>query len=112
MSALCQKRTSATLFNPRRCENGEIERKEPRGTTLRFDLGERNDLSKHGSEHKKSNSAQVAALIWLKANKYGWLAEGFDTCDLKEAKALLDGLTLRVPVASRFSFCGTVLVGR
>ena len=28
----------------------------------------------------------------LLASVYGWLTEGFDTLDLKEAKALLDGL--------------------
>jgi predicted ATPase len=28
----------------------------------------------------------------LLAPVYGWFIEGFDTCDLKEAKALLDGL--------------------
>jgi predicted ATPase len=30
----------------------------------------------------------------LLAPVYNWLVEGFDTCDLKEAKALLDALTL------------------
>ena len=29
----------------------------------------------------------------LLAPVYGWFTEGFDTRDLKEAKALLDGLT-------------------
>jgi predicted ATPase len=29
----------------------------------------------------------------LLAQVYGWFTEGFDTCDLKEAKALLDGLS-------------------
>jgi predicted ATPase len=28
----------------------------------------------------------------LLAPVYGWFTEGFDTCDLKEAKALLDEL--------------------
>ena len=28
------------------------------------------------------------------AETYGWFTEGFDTADLKEAKALLDELTL------------------
>jgi adenylate cyclase len=27
------------------------------------------------------------------AEIYGWFTEGFDTADLKEAKALLDGLS-------------------
>jgi hypothetical protein len=29
------------------------------------------------------------------AEIYGWFTEGFDTADLKEAKSLLDELTLR-----------------
>jgi hypothetical protein len=29
---------------------------------------------------------------------YGWFTEGFDTRDLKEAKALLDDLKSRVPI--------------
>jgi hypothetical protein len=32
----------------------------------------------------------------LLAPVYGWFTEGFDTLDLREAKALLDGLTPRV----------------
>ena len=31
----------------------------------------------------------------LLASVYGWFTEGFDTLDLKQAKALLDELTLR-----------------
>ena len=31
----------------------------------------------------------------LLAPVYGWFTEGFDTLDLKQAKALLDELTLR-----------------
>lgn len=27
------------------------------------------------------------------ADTYGWFTEGFDTADLKDAKALLDGLS-------------------
>jgi predicted ATPase len=30
----------------------------------------------------------------LLAPVYGWFTAGFDTCDLKEAKALLDELTM------------------
>jgi len=32
----------------------------------------------------------------LIAPVYGWSTEGFDTCDLKEAKALLDELASRM----------------
>ena len=35
---------------------------------------------------KKAEARQVLAEI------YGWFTEGFDTADLKEAKALLEGL--------------------
>jgi hypothetical protein len=30
---------------------------------------------------------------WLLAPMYGWFAEGFDTVDLQEARALLEALT-------------------
>jgi hypothetical protein len=35
----------------------------------------------------------------LLAPIYGWFAEGFDTRDLKEPKALLDELTARPPIS-------------
>jgi hypothetical protein len=35
----------------------------------------------------------MARLSRLLAPLYGWFAEGFDTRDLKEARALLDELT-------------------
>ncbi len=36
---------------------------------------------------KKAEARQMLAVI------YGWLTEGFDTADLKEAKALLEELS-------------------
>jgi predicted ATPase len=41
--------------------------------------------------------AMASAVLWdeardLLAPVYGWFTEGFDTLDLKEAKALLDAL--------------------
>ena len=40
-----------------------------------------------------ANKAGVRPPENLLAPVYGWFAEGFDTMDLKEAKALLDELT-------------------
>ena len=39
-----------------------------------------------------ARSGQTAAARELLAPVYGWFTEGFDTLDLKEAKALLDTL--------------------
>ena len=38
-------------------------------------------------EHKRQQARELLAPI------YGWFSEGFDTLDLKQAKALLDELT-------------------
>ena len=38
---------------------------------------------------KRGDRTRAAELL---APVYGWFTEGFDTADLKEAKALLDGL--------------------
>ena len=43
-----------------------------------------------GELHRKANRAQQARE--LLAPVYGWFTEGFDTRDLKEAKALLEEL--------------------
>jgi predicted ATPase len=42
--------------------------------------------------------AEAHALL---APVYGWFTEGFDTADLKEAKALLDELASAGPLAGR-----------
>jgi predicted ATPase len=39
---------------------------------------------------RQGNKAQARALL---AEIYGWFTEGFDTADLKQAKALLEELT-------------------
>jgi predicted ATPase len=41
--------------------------------------------------HKRDKQQEALALL---APLYGWFTEGFDTRDLKEAKALLDFLAL------------------
>ena len=38
------------------------------------------------------SSRNAFASCWLLAPVYGWFTEGFDTLDLKEARALLDEL--------------------
>ena len=45
-------------------------------------------LARLWREHGKRNEARE-----LLAPVYGWFTEGFDTLDLKQAKALLDELT-------------------
>ena len=40
--------------------------------------------------HDRGKSQQARELL---APVYGWFTEGFDTCDLKEAKALLAELS-------------------
>ena len=40
--------------------------------------------------HSQGKAAEACDLL---ASVYGWFTEGFDTADLKEAKALLDELT-------------------
>ena len=57
---------------------GTLNRKRQPATTLARVLAERND--RHMA-------------VDLLAPIYGWFTEGFDTADLKEAKALLDELT-------------------
>jgi predicted ATPase len=44
-------------------------------------------MARHWRDHGKRNEARD-----LLAPVYGWFTEGFDTLDLKEAKALLDEL--------------------
>ena len=52
-----------------------------------FELRAALDLARHWRAKGKHDDAQD-----LLAPIYGWFTEGFDTLDLKEAKALLDGL--------------------
>jgi hypothetical protein len=43
---------------------------------------------------RPSRAAAIASMLCSGTTPvYGWFTEGFDTRDLKEAKALLDGLT-------------------
>jgi len=48
----------------------------------------RDCLARLWGEQKKRNEAHD-----LLAPVYGWFTEGFDTCDLQEARALLDELS-------------------
>jgi predicted ATPase len=59
----------------------------------------------HVFERARAPAARSMARLWrdqgkwheardLLAPVYGWFTEGFDTRDLKEAKALLDELTV------------------
>ncbi len=43
--------------------------------------------------HSQSKTAEARDLL---ASVYGWFTEGFDTAERKEAKALLDELSLSV----------------
>ncbi len=43
-------------------------------------------------EHGAISVSGMRPAIFLLASVYGWFTEGFDTLDLKEAKALLDEL--------------------
>jgi len=43
-------------------------------------------VSKCGNDHRQAEARDLLAPV------YGWFTEGFDTPDLKEAKALLDEL--------------------
>jgi predicted ATPase len=52
-----------------------------------FELRAALDLARHWNDHGKSDAARE-----LLAPVYGWFTEGFDTLDLKEAKALFDEL--------------------
>jgi hypothetical protein len=36
---------------------------------------------------------RISTILEFLAPVYGWFTEGFETLDLKEAKALLDGLS-------------------
>ena len=47
----------------------------------------------------------------LLAPVYGWFTEGFDTLDLKEAKALLDELQARRTIRPSLSNCGMSISG-
>ncbi len=59
--------------------------------------------SRHGSKSLELRASTSLARLWQSRGKstearnllapvYGWFTEGFDTADLKEAKALLDEL--------------------
>ena len=50
---------------------------------------------------KKQQGRELLAPI------YGWFTEGFDTRDLKEAKALLDELAVQASARSSYSSSGT-----
>jgi predicted ATPase len=52
-----------------------------------FELRATLDLARQWNDQGKSDAARE-----LLAPVYGWFTEGFDTLDLKEAKALLDSL--------------------
>ena len=73
-------------------------------------IGEREQSERDSME---SRAAMRMTLFWrdqgkrdeareLLAPAYGWFTEGFDTLDLKEAKALLDELVARLRLS-----CGT-----
>ena len=50
-------------------------------------------VSKHFTPNaSRRDQGKVQQARELLAPVYGWFTEGFDTCDLKEAKALLEEL--------------------
>ena len=57
----------------------------PRGTHSRSAHGSSQRLSS-----KQGNRHEARAML---AEIYGWFTEGFDTADLKDAKALIDELS-------------------
>jgi predicted ATPase len=61
-----------------------------------WELRAARDLARLDAEQGRRGEARD-----LLAGVYGWFTEGFDTADLKEAKALLDDLGARQPHASR-----------
>jgi predicted ATPase len=85
---------------------GEIARKAPEPDTAKAEAYFERALSIARQQHAKSwelRAAMSLARLWrdqgkrdeareLLAPVYGWFTEGFDTLDLKEAKALLDEL--------------------
>ena len=54
----------------------------------RIELRDARDLARHWRDKGRSEEARE-----LLAPVYDWFTEGFDTVDLKEAKALLDELS-------------------
>jgi predicted ATPase len=85
---------------------GEIARKSPEPDTAKAEAYFHRALTIARQQQAKSLELRVAmsmARLWrdqgkrqqageLLAPVYGWFTEGFDTLDLKEAKALLDEL--------------------
>jgi len=74
------------------CSWGELSaRARRRAATKRqvilYELRAARSLARLWSDQGKREEARD-----LLAPVYGWFTEGFDTLDLKEAKALLDGL--------------------
>jgi predicted ATPase len=86
---------------------GEIARKSPEPDAAKAEERFKRALTVARAQHAKSWELRAAislARLWLSQGKvqqarellapvYGWFNEGFDTCDLKEAKALLGELT-------------------
>ena len=85
---------------------GEIARKSPEPDTVKAEAYFERALAVAHAQQAKSwelRAAMSMARLWrdqgkrdgardLLAPVYGWFTEGFDTLDLKEAKALLDEL--------------------
>ena len=83
---------------------GEIALKEPQPDTMKAQSCFERALSVARQQQAKSwelRAAMSLARLWrdqgkvqeareLLAPVYGWFTEGFDTCDLRDAKALLD----------------------
>jgi predicted ATPase len=86
---------------------GEVALKSPARDTQKAQKYFDRALSVANQQQRKSNELRAAtsmAWLWrdqgkrdeareLLAPVYGWFTEGFDTLDLKEAKALLDELS-------------------
>ena len=86
---------------------GEIALKSPKPDTAKVEAYFERALTVARKQQAKSwelRAAMSMARLWrdqgtrdeareLLAPVYGWFTEGFDTLDLKEAKALLDELT-------------------
>ena len=83
---------------------GEIWRKEGNHELVEADFRDAIALAREMSAKGwELRAAMSLARLWCDHSKrvearelltpvYGWFTEGFDTADLKEAKALLDGL--------------------
>jgi predicted ATPase len=86
---------------------GELVRRSPRSDLVQAEDSFRTALAiarEQGTRGYELRAATSLARLWreqarrgeareLLAPVYGWFTEGFDTADLKEAKALLDELT-------------------